>query len=349
MIFGGKFMLDDLKYINQTDKVDALGIAGNEPKQLTYDFALTVDYSGIENVVYAAMGGSALAASLSQTWPGYKVPCEIVRSYNLPDYVSSKTLCIVASNSGNTEETLSALAEAEAKKAKIVVIAGGGKLKEIAETKGYPLALLPDAKQPRYGVFYNLKALVEIGKQTNIFAQTDLSLLELAVPFLQEKVKGWQPIVSVRDNLAKQIALDCLGKSVVIYAGPKLAPAAYKWKISFNENAKHIAWYGIYSEFNHNEFIGWSQQPIDKPYCIIDLRSDLEHPRIQKRFALSARLLSGKRPEALVVQVEGNNIVEQLLYAVLLGDFTTLYTAIANGIDPAPVDLVEKFKRILND
>lgn len=342
-------MLDDLMYIHRTDKVDALGIASTETEQLNFKFDIKIDYQEIDNVVYAAMGGSALAASLSQTWPRYKVPFEIVRSYNLPDYVSSKTLCIISSYSGNTEETLSALASAEAKGAKIVVIAGGGKLVEIAHDKGYPLLFLPDAKQPRYGVFYNFKALIEIGKQAHILAEADLSLLESASNFLREKVKAWEAAIPIKDNLAKQIALDCLGKSVVIYAGPKLSPAAYKWKISFNENAKQIAWCGTYSEFNHNEFIGWSQQPVDKPYCVIDLRSNLEHPQIQKRFVLSDRLLSGLRPEPIVVNVEGNNIVEQLLYAVLLGDFTTLYTAIASGINPAPVDLVEKFKLMLND
>ena len=126
-------------------------------------------------------------------------------------------------------------------------------------------------------------------------------------------------------------------------------PAAYKWKISFNENAKHIAWCGAYSEFNHNEFIGWSEQPVDKPYSVIDLRSDLEHPRIQKRFVLSERLLSGRRPTPTVVNAVGSNKIEQLLYCVLLGDFVSLYTAIAGGINPEPVDLVEKFKVMLND
>lgn len=340
-------MLDDLSYIDRTDKVDALGIAQKEPEQLAYEFNLSINYQAIDNVVYAAMGGSALAASLSYSWPGYRLPFEIVRGYKLPDYVTNKTLCIVASNSGNTEETLSALAEAEAKGAQIVVIAGGGKLLEIAKTKGYPLAVLPDAKQPRYAVFYNLKALIEIGRQVNIFSNTDFAQLSSAIPSLNEKAKNWQAIIPLRDNLAKQIALDCLGKSVVIYAGPLMAPVAYKWKISFNENAKHIAWCGYYSEFNHNEFIGWSQQPVDKPYTIIELRSDLEHPRIQQRFDLSDRLLSGKRPEPIVVNVQGKSIIEQMLFAVMLGDFVTLYTAIASGIDPAPVELVEKFKLML--
>ena len=341
-------MLDDLSFIHRIDKADALGIAAKEPDQLAYDFGFKADLDAIDNVVYTGMGGSALAASLSLTWPGFKVPFEVVRDYSLPAYVSGKTLCIVSSYSGNTEEALSALNDAEQKGAQIVVITGGGKLLKLAQDKSYPIALLPQAKQPRYAVFYNLKALVEIGHQAGILADDRPDLLANSAAFLNEKLTAWLPERPTKDNLAKQIALDCAGKSVVVYGGPKMAPAAYKWKISFNENGKHVAWVGVYSEFNHNEFIGWSNQPVDKPYCVIDLRSSLEHPQIQKRFELSERLLSGRRPAPIVVQIEGDNIVDQLLGAVLLGDFVTLYSAIAAEINPEPVDLVEKFKVMLN-
>lgn len=344
-------MLDDLAKIHLLDKSGALDIAAKEPEQLLYDYNFRAAIPQIQNVVYAAMGGSALAALLSQTWPGYRLPFEVVRNYDLPAYVSNQTLCIVASYSGNTEETLSALAQAETKSSQIVVIAGGGKLAEIAKQKGYPLILLPDAKQPRYGVFYCFRALMEIGMVTGIMQPTPdwQELLSRASSALTDLVKAIEPVRPVSTNLAKQIALDCLGKSVVVYAGPKLAPTAYKWKISFNENAKQVAWFNSYPEFNHNEFIGWTEQPVDKPYCVIDLRSDLELERIQRRFELSGRLLSGRRPASVVVQAQGNNILEQMLYCVLLGDFTTLYTAIANGLDPAPVDLVEKLKQLMKD
>lgn len=340
-------MLDDLAYINRVDKSGALSIAYKEPDQLLESFSLNLKLEGIKNVAYAAMGGSALAASLSESWPGYKVPFEVVRDYTLPGYVGSDTLCIVSSFSGNTEETLSAFSDAQAKKAQIVVITGGGKLKALAEEFNCPILLIPPAKQPRYAVFYNLKALVEIIKQTNLGLEADYSLLTKAVPFLKKEASGWLETIPLKDNTAKQIALECIGKSVVIYGGPKIKPAAYKWKISFNENSKHIAWTGTYSEFNHNEFIGWSEQPTDKPYCIINLKSNFENKRIEKRFQLSDQLLSGKRPSPIEIQLKGSNLIEQLLYGVLLGDFVSLYTAIAGGINPEPVDLIEKFKKML--
>ena len=105
------------------------------------------------------MGGSALGALLSQTWPGYSVPFEISRDYRIPRYVDSKTLFIASSYSGNTEETLEALGLAEKAGAKIVVIASGGKLAEIATEKRYPIAILPQVTQPRYATLYSFKAL----------------------------------------------------------------------------------------------------------------------------------------------------------------------------------------------
>ncbi|MEI6481027.1 MAG: bifunctional phosphoglucose/phosphomannose isomerase [Candidatus Saccharibacteria bacterium] len=344
-------MLDDLKYIHEKDVQDALGIASKQPEQLLKDF----DVSGwkgkkqhFDNIIYAGMGGSALAAILSVTWPGYTVPFEVSRQYAIPDYVSPKTLFIASSYSGNTEETLSALAAAEKKKAVIVVIAGGGKLQEIAEQKGYMFLQLPKAEQPRFAVFYNLKAVVQLLAKTGLFidkkAEADLAAI---VPALEKSITALLPTVPTAKNPAKKLALELMGKSVVIYAGPLLAPAAYKWKISCNENAKNVAWQGTLPEFNHNEFIGWSSHPTHKPYAVVDLRTSFDHPQIQKRFEISARLLSGMRPAVHSVQAEGKTLIEQLLWTVILGDFVTLYLGILNGLNPTPVELVEKLKKEL--
>lgn len=67
---------------------------------------------------------------------------------------------------------------------------------------------------------------------------------------------------------------------------------------------------------------------------MIDLRSNLEHPIIQKRFEVTERLLSGKRPAPIVVDIQGDSLVKQLLWSVALGDFVTLYTGLLNGLNP---------------
>jgi glucose/mannose-6-phosphate isomerase len=341
-------MLDDLKYIHQRDGQDALGVAERQSSQLEYKFDVPQIKGDIQNIVFAGMGGSALPALLSASWPGYNLPFEICRQYHVPAYVSSKTLFIASSYSGNTEETLSALAEAEAKSATIVIMAGGGKLEEIASQKGYPYLKIPKAEQPRYAVFYMLAGIVAILEEAGLLAEEEASdQLAKAAGFLRDSVKDWVATVPQDKNPAKQLANELAGKSGVVYGGPLMAPAAYKWKINFNENAKNIAWWGQYPEFNHNEFIGWSSHPVNKPYAVVDLRSSFEHPRVQKRFELSDRLLSGRRPAALVVQAKGETLLEQLLWTVNFGDFVTIYLALLNNVNPAPVDLVEKFKKEL--
>ena len=153
--------------------------------------------------------------------------------------------------------------------------------------------------------------------------------------------------LGIHENYAKQLALIAVGKTPVIYAGSLMFPAAYKWKISWNENAKNVAFCDEIPEFNHNEFIGWTSHPIEKPFVIFDLLSSLEHPRILKRFEITDRLLSGMRPKANAVQLKGDSVIKQLLWASILADFVSIYVAILNGVNPTPVDLVEKLKHEL--
>lgn len=345
-------MLDDLTYIHEHDQQDALGIVGKQGKQLltTFDIPDNAEFKGVTSIVYAGMGGSALPALLAQTFPDMKLPFTIVRNYDLPSYIGANTLVICSSYSGNTEETLEALTQAEAKGAQIAVITAGGKLQAAAEAKSYPLFVLPQIGQPRYAILSNYAALVTLlGHMGVVDAEASKAQIEAASAFVDQSTAQWAAEVPTAKNPAKQLAQELLGKSVAIYAGPKLFPAAYKWKISINENAKQVAWVNQLPEFNHNEFIGWSKQPVDKPYAVIDLRSTLEHPRVQKRFEVSARLLSGMRPEPHVVMAEGNNVLEHMLWTSAFGDFVSIYLALLNGFNPSPVDLVEKFKKALED
>lgn len=341
-------MLDDLKMIHERDAQDALGVAEKQWEQLLYDYEVELpSFSGITNVVLAGMGGSALPAVFLRSWPGTLVPFDIVRDYNLPEYVDKRTLFISSSYSGNTEETLTALKEAESKKAQIVVLAAGGKLTEYAREKKYPLFVIPSGIQPRMSSFYFLAALIQILQPLGLIEDGKLTELHEVAQWLKDQPISWRADVPTKDNPAKQLALEIIGKSVVVYSGPKLFPAANKWKICMNENAKNVAWVNQYPEFNHNEFVGWSSHPVQKPYVVIEIRSNLENERVQKRFIVTERLLSGLRPTPQVVKPEGETLLQQLLWTANFGDFTSLYVALLNGLNPTPVDLVEKLKELL--
>ena len=339
-------MIDDLKFINEKDAQDTLGTAAKQGQQLEIHYDFQVEAKSFDNIVFSGMGGSALAAMVAQSWPGFNIPFIISRGYSIPKFVDSKTLFFASSYSGNTEETLSSIKLAESTGAEIVVIASGGKLKDIAESNHYPIAILPSGLQPRHAVLYGLKAILQF---TDQFGITNNKATELASKsgYIKSIAEAWKPEILSKDNLAKQIALELMGKSIVVYAGPLLYPISYKWKISFNENAKHIAWVNQFSEFNHNEFLGWTKQPVQKPYGVIELISKFEHPQIIKRFEISNKLLSGLMPSPIKVEANGNDLLENLLYTMVLGDFVSLYLALLSNLNPFPVELIEKLKKEL--
>jgi glucose/mannose-6-phosphate isomerase len=340
-------MLDDLKKIAQVDKSDMLGFIAKQPAGLAHNFGIfnqLIESGEIKNIVFSGMGGSALVAEVVQSWLEMPVPFTISKNYNLPNWVSESTLVIVSSYSGNTEETLSSLEEAEKVGAHIAVIAHGGKLAEIAHEKQYIFANIPECPQPRTSVFFALRAVMEILIAFGVGTTGLIDELESAVEALENACTQWRADQPTSSNQAKQIAKHMLGKTPIIYGGPHTYGIAYKWKIGVNENAKNTAWANQLPEFNHNEFIGWSSHPVEKPFAVFDLISSFEHPGVLKRFEVTDRLLSGKRPAAEKIEAKGKTLLEQLLYLALLGDTTSTYLAILNNVDPTPVDLVEKFK-----
>lgn len=347
-------MLDDLNVLSQRDPAGALEVAATQFKQAQFPAEIkNPEHDGrdILQVVVAGMGGSALAALQVKTWLGGElaVPFEVVRTYTLPAYVGPNTLVIASSHSGNTEETISCLKEAQDRGAQIAIIASGGKLEAAAIESSISYVKIPADIQPRMTVIYGLRALTTLLAHFGIVSHAHFDEIATTSSWLLNETAQWKKEVTVDKNLAKQLALMAVGKTPVFYAGTIMAPVAYKWKISWNENAKNVAFWNELPEFNHNEFIGWSSHPVEKPFAVFDLVSRFEHSRILKRFEVSDRLLSGRRPKSHTVELKGDTLLQQMLWANILADFTSIYVAILNGVNPTPVDLVEKLKVEMNN
>lgn len=343
--------IDNKNIISQRDPSGALAVAAEQFQQAS--FKATVwnkehDNREITAIVVTGMGGSALAALLAQAWLKdiLTIPLHVVRGYELPKYVGHSTLVIASSYSGNTEETISALECAEQCGAQLGVIASDGQLIDIAGEYDIAHVNLPAGIQPRMAVIYNLKALAALLENFGVIHGKQQEIADLT-GWLADESSHWAADIPTVDNYAKQLAEQAVGKTPVFYGGALTAPLAYKWKISWNENAKNVAFWNEYPEFNHNEFIGWTSHPVEKPFAVFDLVSNLEHPQILKRFQLSDRLLSGKRPKARTVKLAGDTLLAQLLWGTILADFASIYVAILNGVDPTPVELIEKFKKEL--
>jgi glucose/mannose-6-phosphate isomerase len=224
-----------------------------------------------------------------------------------------------------------------------VAIASGGKLLDIARERNFPLVQLFKVPQPRYSSIIQLRAITKILEHYSVTSGAYDAIAALTEP-VSELIAGATPDICTTDNPAKQLALACVGKTPIIYASHQFASVAFKWKISFNENAKNTSWWNELPEFSHNEFIGWSSHPIEKPFAIIDLRSSFDSPRINQRFELSTKLLSGQRPEPHEVWLHGDSVLCQMICGFILGDIVSIYLGFLNGVNPTPVELVERLK-----
>ena len=347
-------ILDNSNVISQRDPAGALAIIAKQYEQVAFEARVESpehDDREITSVVVTGMGGSALAALMAKVVLNKELPVsfDVVRDYSLPAYVNEHTLVIASSYSGNTEETLSAIEQAKEKDAQIGVLASGGALIEKAAAQSIAHIILPAGAQPRMAMIYNLKALFTLLVHFGVVKNTWTYELERLSGWLADETSYWTPEVPTEQNYAKQLALEAIGKTPVFYGSPLTGPLAYKWKISWNETAKNTAFWNEYPEFNHNEFMGWTSHPIEKPFAVFDLLSSFDSARVRQRFELSDRLLSGKRPHATTIELQGETPIAQLLWGAILADFASVYAAILNQVDPTPVVLIERLKKELAD
>jgi glucose/mannose-6-phosphate isomerase len=343
-------MLDDLKLLHERDAQDALGMVERQYRQLSKDFIPSVGAlsTPVQSIVFAGMGSSAISAAVAITWLSLGVPSALCQTYDIPSYVGKNTVFFAISYSGNTAETLSAVEQAAMAGATIIVCTSGGKLADIAKARNYALYRLPTGLRSRHAVLLSLKAICTATDQLGLSQEGAKDLTERANT-AQAATTNWLAIVPAHRNLAKHIAQEVVGRSIVISAGCKMFPSAQAWKNGFNETAKQLAWTSQVPESDHSELISWSKQPVEKPYAVIELRSTLEHMQVQKSFELRERLLSGMRPQPIIVVQQGKDVLDQLLWSIILGDFVTTYTAILNGLNPTSTDLINSFKNTLNN
>jgi len=347
-------ILDNINVLSQRDPEGALDIVASQYKQAAFDAKILNaehDTREIGSLIVTGMGGSALAALVIKVLLQSKlnIPFDIIRGYDLPAYVNENTLVIASSYSGNTEETLSALEQAQSKQAQLGIIASGGKLIETAAANDIAYIQLPSGVQPRMAMLYNLRGVLALLENFGIISNELNEEVKNLSGWLESETEKWTPHVPTAENYAKQLAHEAVGKTPVFYGGAVTAPLAYKWKISWNETAKNVAFWNEYSEFNHNEFMGWASHPVEKPFVVFDLLSSFERPRILQRFELTDKLLSGKRPAAKSIHLQGDTLLAQLLWGAILADFASTYAAVLNGVDPTPVVLIEKLKQELAD
>jgi len=352
-------ILDDLKILESYNKSQVAQTISFLPDQInqTWDevgkMKLPKSYRGFQNLVIGGMGGSNLATELIRSVYGENInmPIILVRNYNLPQFVNHKTLVIIISYSGNTEETVSCLAQAIAKKAKIVVISSGGKLKIQAQKNKIPYyqinKKLNPSNQPRYAVGLQLGAVLAIFNNLKLIKLNNQELKQ-ATEYLSILTQTWAPAVAQDNNFSKKLALELSGQWPILVAADFLSANVHILANQINESAKNITSHYVIPELNHHLLEGL-KMPINITSKIkfLFFNSNLYSEAIKKRFYVTEKILKQQKIKFIDYSISSDSKLLTALEILLLGSWISYYLTIINQQNPVKIPWVDLFKKEL--
>jgi glucose/mannose-6-phosphate isomerase len=293
-------------------------------------------------LLVCGMGGSAIGGDLAAAALGDRLtaPLLTVRGYGLPSWASAGWAVLCSSYSGETEETLACFAAAEALGTRRVVAGTGGVLVESARAAGDPVIGLPGLlPAPRTAVAYMLVCALEVAAACGI------------APRLAEEVEAAAAFLEAgRDDLrhrAAEVATAIGDRLPIVYGAGPTGAVARRWKTQVNENAKLPAFCSELPEANHNEICIWEAPSAARLVAVL-LEDRDQHPREQLRFELTAAEIERGGASAIRIETAGESRTERLLWTAMLGDLVSLELASTHGIEPLPIEAIDRLKAALS-
>lgn len=295
-----------------------------------------------ENVLVVGMGGSHLCGEVLKAI-NPSLPISIHSDYGLPKLTSlskDKTLVVIVSFSGNTEETIDAFKEASTNGFNIAVITTGGKLEDLAEEKSLPMIIVPNTGiQPRNAIgFLTLSLAYVLG---------DVESIE----YLKEMSFKLKP---KEDRLeAQAVVSNFIGFIPIIYSSLQNKIISYNWKIKFNETTKIPAFYNVFPELNHNEMEGFGvidrTRSLSSSIVVCFLFDMNDNARIRKRMDVTQKIYEENGIKTLRFKLKGSNVTEKIFKSLLVADWISFELALSHyNTDYEKVPVIERFKNIIN-
>jgi glucose/mannose-6-phosphate isomerase len=231
--------------------------------------------------------------------------------------------------------------------ARLVTISSGGRLAKLAtDSDSLHVFCPPGIPMPRLALGALVAPLLVVLFRMGMLPEAHAGLLRAQQQLARRRAQC-RPSADEARNPARELAR-LIGRTIpVIYGlGGLGGVAALRWKQSFNENAKAPAYWNEYPELDHNEICGWGQHGdvTRQLFSLVELHHGLEHARLEQRAAATLDVVEEAVHQVLRVEAEGEGRLAQLLDLVYLGDWTSYYVALANDVDPGPIDAITQLK-----
>jgi len=293
------------------------------------------------NVVVTGLGGSGIGGSIVQNYVFDKlnIPFFVNKDYFLPTFVNKKSLVIVCSYSGNTEETLMAMQQAKKAKATIVCITSGGQVAEFANKKGLDCILVPAGMPPRSCIGYSLVQLLYVLAHFKLIGTQFEKEIKAAIKFMNAEEDQTQ-------KKALAIAKKISGKLPVIYSASTFEGVAIRFRQQLNENSKMLCWNAVIPEMNHNELVGWRDEAQDKAVIILRTKEDFD--RVQTRMEINKKVIRKYTSTIIEIYAEGKSYWEKIFYFIHLTDWISVMLADIRALDATEVRVIDFLKKSLS-
>lgn len=315
----------------------------------TRDLSLPVGFRKADNVVIVGMGGSALGPHMLVTALAerFVVPVEITHDYHIPGYVNKKTLVILSSFSGTTEEVLEAGVYAEKAGAMIAVICAGGELAKRATKKKWALYQFDPgelARQPRMGTGFSLAGVLGILERAKLVKITDAEIDRMVIA-MGEVIDTCAVDVISKENPAKTVAKSLKDSSIFLVSAEHLVGVAHMFSNCIHETAKQFSTYFALPELNHHLLEGLTYPKSFSPKTVaFMMQSSLYHERTQKRVLVTADSFEQQGLTVIDYETNGTEKLEEVGEMLQFASFVAYYMAMQNGVNPEAIPFVDAFK-----
>jgi glucose/mannose-6-phosphate isomerase len=326
------------------------------------------NYQSIDKVAVCGMGGSQLGVDFVKHLfsQELKVPIIQVRGYDLPKFVDDKTLVILISYSGNTEEVLSinskfqpprnkqiTISKIRNPKPKFIIISSGGKLEAIAKQYKIPAYIFNPINnpsgQPRLGTGYIIGSLISILKRLKLAEIKDEQITILFKQETRNKKQETNKLQSPKPNFQTPDLIRKLKNKIpVIVASEFLQGNAHIMANQINESAKQLALYFAIPELNHHLLEGLTfPQYNQRNLYFLFFYSRYYHPRNQKRYKITQEVLRKQKINYQQIEFSGDKI-NQAIQMLMFGSHLSDEVSKVNRVNPNETPWVNYFKRRLS-
>lgn len=148
---------------------------------------------------------------------------------------------------------------------------------------------------------------------------------------LQYLAESFSPIIPTSQNSIKQLALDVVGKTVVIYVNKKSSYITDIFKYSLNNIGHNLCWLGYDESYEFIDFPVWQTRGLS-PYIALFVK-------VNPNDRASSFSLSNQKSIKLAIlskeiSLKANSSIELNCLASLVADYLATYLAILQDIKP---------------